>query len=161
MMVRREALVSIVVVSVLGANTTATASKRVSPLTMEQLATAWVGGTTGGGEYARLDILSDGSGTLAVQYLANRRARGYRVTRTVLNGYSVHFRLEPAEDGAEPIFLSGRGYLFTLELRIGGTSGQWKRALTLERLSDVAERLDAVGTRIQELRAASDNRGGV
>ena len=65
------------------------------------------------------------------------------------------------EQGAEPILLSGRGQLFTLKLRIGGTNGQWKSDLTLERLSDVAARLDAVGTRIQELGKASDNRDGV
>jgi hypothetical protein len=109
----------------------------------------------------RLEIKADGSGALAVQYLSGRTATGYRVTatgyrvtRTVLSGYSVHFQVVPAEQGAEPLFLSGRGHRFELELRIGGTSGAWKRDLSLERLSDVTARLDSVSERIRALEAA-------
>jgi hypothetical protein len=122
---------------------------------MEQLATAWVGGTQGGGVFARLAIRPDGSGALAVQYLSGKKARGYRITRTVLNGYSVHFQVVPAEEDAEAIVLGGRGHLFELELRIGGTSRKWKSDLLLERLSDVTARLDAVNARIRELEAAA------
>jgi uncharacterized protein (TIGR02145 family) len=46
---RRRAALVIVVAAALGAGSTAAASKPVPPLRMEQLATAWVGGTVGGG----------------------------------------------------------------------------------------------------------------
>jgi hypothetical protein len=154
MRLRRRFVLGVVVVASLNAASTGVASKRVPPISMEGLATGWVGGSPGGLEYCRLEMKSDGSGVLAVQYVRGTPAVGYRVVRTVLNGYSVHFQVEPAEAGAEPIFLGGRGYLHRLELRLGGTSRGWKRDLVLQRLGDVSSRLEAVGIRIRELEAA-------
>jgi hypothetical protein len=154
MRLRRGFVLGVMVVASLNAAPTVVASKRVPPISVEGLATAWVGGSPGGLEYCRLEMKSDGSGVLAVQYLPGKPAVGYRVVRTVLHGYSVHFQIEPAEAGAEPIFLGGRGYLHRLELRLGGTSREWKLDVALQRLADVSTRLEAVGIRIRQLEAA-------
>jgi hypothetical protein len=127
------------------------ANKRVRLPTMDDLATTWVGATAFG-EYLRLELDKTGTGVLAIQYLRDKPARGYRIRQTTLAKYRVVFQVEAAEVSAEPVFLRGDAYPGALELELGGTSVDWKRKVVLEPLPDLVRRLAAVETAAGQVR---------
>jgi hypothetical protein len=88
---------------------------------------------------------------LTIQFLPQKPARAYRVTKTVLRQYRVNFAVQPQDHDAEPIAVGGEALPGSLELVVSGTRLDWKRTFVLERLTDLMARLDAVTKRAQEL----------
>jgi len=133
------------------------ASSRVPIPTLDDLATVWVGSTVDAGlEYFRLELATDGTGVLIVQYLPKEKALGYKVTRTTLQRYKVTFETVPIDSDAEPVSIRGEATPGRLTFDVAGTKHDWKRTVILQRHSALMERLRAVTERAASLSASAN-----
>jgi len=89
-------------------------------------------------------------------------AVAYEVTYTRLDSYEVEIGLS-SHDGGEEIYARGArcSACMTLQLEIGGTSGEWDRPVQFQRRSSMSTRLRAMDRRAADLMTATSSQSGL
>ena len=119
--------------------------KPVPKPTLDDLARVWLGGPPKSSlDYYRLQLAREGTGTLIVQYLPQNPPVIYEVVRTRLKDYQISFELRQPRDPAYGIYARGTATSGHLDLKIGGTTLDWKTNVFLEPESAVLGRIQAV-----------------
>jgi hypothetical protein len=119
---------------------------------LQDLATVWVGdGGVTSLEYYRLDLDTDGTGMLTVQYLPDVPARAYRVSRTNLSEYRVSFDVTPIDRSSDPLRLQGAATRVSLDLQVTIPGRDRTRRVGLQPYSKLLRRIEAVTSLAKEL----------
>jgi hypothetical protein len=121
----------------------AAASKRPTPPKPADLVGVWVGFTEDELGFYRLDLRPDFTGYCASvsppnTILHEQGVNTYRVNSWRLSGWALETKLVPVGTKPESIFLRGSYDRFTLQLKVGGIDGSWKRKLVLRPESSIA-----------------------
>ena len=120
------------------------AQKRMRPPDSSDLAGSWVGYEESGLDFYRLDLRPDGTGFLAVTYMAHP-PEVHRVARDELQKFKVRFTLTPLSEVSEPLTLKGDFYYSAFELTVSGAHKlKWSRKLHLVSLGELERRLHIV-----------------
>ncbi len=126
------------------------ANKRVRQPTPSDLATVWVGGEPEDPlEYFRLELDTNGTGILTVQYLLGKPAVAYRVVGTSLSGYAVRLEVKAIDSDAQPLQVQGEAVPGLLRLHVTSSALDWKRDVQLQRYDQLLERIRVVTERAQ------------
>jgi hypothetical protein len=144
-------LLVIAIVLILSAASNAGEQKPSRIPTLEELATTWVGeGLEWSLEYYRLDLQVNGEGSLVIQYLPHQTPVAYRVRGTTLNKHRIALELQPL-DGGDVLRAHGFAVWPFIELEISSKKPEWRRAIRMQRHSELLARLEAVSRRAKEL----------
>ena len=107
-----------------------------------ELVGVWIGFDSDELNFTRLDLRPGFTGYCARVSPADTALHqygvdSYRVTKWTIENWKFIISLTPASTNAEPIYLRGHCYGFSLRLEVGATNGEWKRDLVLYRESSI------------------------